>query len=395
MRRKGRNTGGVLLLVGAAWGCGAAADVAQAYTVQLQLVADWYGSYHINATTDAPMGLALWGADVVWSSETPTAMTAPAGMSSFKRNNGLNNPAGYGGTLSGRTLLQVGGAQNTIGNVVPNAPYPVGAVVTGIGYPGPVSVAVGTCPGTGSFVPVHLENCFASVITGPPVAGVYPVEPATTSCGTAVEVCPEAPPPMRMVAAESRAAHGAAGTFAIPINLTAAGTSVTNEPRVFSTSNAQTIRMTFDEPVMAPPAGCVTIVRSSTGTTQTPTTIVQSSAMIYDITLNGTGQQAPLADADRYTVTVASTVKDLAGNPLSGDQNFQFILLGGNPTVTPVATKWLVNGSDVSQTQARAGQGVTASNFTYDVIRVPSSTAGVINGNDVSGVQARSGHSVP
>jgi hypothetical protein len=199
--------------------------------------------------------------------------------------------------------------------------------------------------------------------------------------------------PPTLTAAESRATHGAAGTFAVAINLTATGTNVANESRVFATTLPQTIRITFSEPVQAPGVGAVSIYRCTTGTTVVPTNVVMFGTSAWDVTLNGAGVNAPLPDVDHYRVTVAG-VKDIANNALTGDANFEFRLLGGNPTVSPPVTKWLVNGNDVSQTQARLGQPLTPLNFMYDVLRAPPVTNGVINGNDVSGVQARNGHTI-
>jgi hypothetical protein len=364
---------------------------ANAATVTLTLVVDpGPGAYRIDATTDAPLGLALWGTDVTFTGAVPPgAMTPGASMTTFVRNNGLNNPAGYGGTVSGQTLLQVGGAQNTIANNAGNAPYPVGTVVTGLGYGTPVTVATGTGPGG---VTVSMANCFANVITGPAVGGVYPVAAATVTCPNTIVLVSDNIPPT-MTAAESRATHGSAGTFGVAINLTATGTNVANESRVFATTLPQTIRITFNEPVQAPGVGAVSIYRCTTGTTVVPTNVAMFGTSAWDVTLNSTGVNAPLPDVDHYRVTVAG-VKDTAGNLLNTDANFEFRLLGGNPTVSPPVTKWLVNGNDVSQTQARLGQALTTANFMYDVLRAPPVTNGVINGNDVSGVQARNGHTI-
>ena len=69
-----------------------------------------------------------------------------APMSNFVIPDGITNPAGYGGTLIDGDLIQCGGAQNTIKNVVGNAPFPIGTVITGIASPGAPAVVL-----TGSF----------------------------------------------------------------------------------------------------------------------------------------------------------------------------------------------------------------------------------------------------
>ena len=78
-------------------------------------------------------------------------------MLSFTRPAGLTNPAGFGGTVVGGQLRQVGGAQNTIKNTF--APYPNGTVVTGVAAAGaPVTLASGqltapVAPGTYTLTP--------------------------------------------------------------------------------------------------------------------------------------------------------------------------------------------------------------------------------------------------
>ena len=165
-------------------------------TVTLELKSDVLNEYYIEATItggDPNEGLALWGADVDFGVTTPLGqMNCPGGMTTFQVNDGLNNPAGYGGTLSGNILLQVGGAQNTINNPGPTPPYPVGAVVTGIGSPTEV-VATGDCVG-GTDV-MDLTNCFANVIIGGETGPVYAVSAADVTClGTAVDCKGDIPP---------------------------------------------------------------------------------------------------------------------------------------------------------------------------------------------------------
>ena len=109
-------------------------------------------------------------------------------MDSFVSPEGLNNPAGYGGTPDGGDLLQVGGGANTIMNgqvpctgdgdcpgttcngglCDPVAPFPVGTVVVGIGLPGiPQVVAEGVLniPIVDGAFTLAATNVFANVIT--------------------------------------------------------------------------------------------------------------------------------------------------------------------------------------------------------------------------------------
>lgn len=64
-------------------------------------------------------------------------------MLNFDRPLGLTNPAGFGGSVVGGSLVQVGGAQNTIKNTIAHAPAPIGTVITGVGHT-PVVVVTGS-----------------------------------------------------------------------------------------------------------------------------------------------------------------------------------------------------------------------------------------------------------
>ena len=150
-------------------------------------------------------GLALWGVNVDADSSTFTGsfditdtaqflVTAPAGVSTFDRNLGFTNPpgppspiTGYSGTPSGTVLLQVGGGQNTIGNMDPPA-YPVGSVTTGVANAGAVDLATGTltvpASGDGDII-VSLSACFANVLDSPAVGPPYAVSSATCSMANA------------------------------------------------------------------------------------------------------------------------------------------------------------------------------------------------------------------
>lgn len=111
-----------------------------------------------------------------------------APMSAFNRNEGITNPAGYGGTLVSGKLLQCGGGQNTIMNgqvpcvtngdcpsgstcqvgglCSPVAPYPVGTVITGVAKGSPEVLLTGsfTAPNTPGTYELRLTNLFANVI---------------------------------------------------------------------------------------------------------------------------------------------------------------------------------------------------------------------------------------
>lgn len=113
------------------------------------------------------LGLGMVAFDLSFSggplaqANTPTAMP----MQNFAAPLGLTNPAGFGGTVTGGSLVQVGGAQNTINNTF--APLPLGTVLTGIALPGsPQVLATGnlTAPlQVGTYV-LSVDNLMANVI---------------------------------------------------------------------------------------------------------------------------------------------------------------------------------------------------------------------------------------
>jgi hypothetical protein len=112
-------------------------------------------------------GLALVGFDLEFTGGalTPAAEPTEDPMLSFVIPDGITNPDGYGGTIIDNKLVQVGGGQNTINNYEGNAPFPIGAVITGVGYPD-VILATGTLTApmeAGEYV-LSLTNPFANVI---------------------------------------------------------------------------------------------------------------------------------------------------------------------------------------------------------------------------------------
>jgi hypothetical protein len=114
-------------------------------------------------------GLALWGSDLAMA---PSVLLSPAtpgaSMGNFVCPQGINNPpcaTGYGGTQSGNNLLQIGGGQNTIKNVIGNAPFPIGMVTEGVAQ-SQVVLATGsvTMPAAVGVYTLSLSNVFANEI---------------------------------------------------------------------------------------------------------------------------------------------------------------------------------------------------------------------------------------
>ncbi|MCH7814253.1 MAG: hypothetical protein IID40_09560, partial [Planctomycetes bacterium] len=117
-------------------------------------------------------GLALIGFDLEMTGpaavnlDTATTVLPGLAMGPFVANDGLNNPAGFGGTPSGDDLLQIGGGQNTIGNPGPTPPAPSGTVDdSGLGQTS-IILASGdlTMPSTSGVYTLSVTNGFGNVI---------------------------------------------------------------------------------------------------------------------------------------------------------------------------------------------------------------------------------------
>lgn len=106
-------------------------------------------------------------------------------------NLGLTNPraeapmiSGYSGTCDGANgLWQIGGGQNTIGNTVAGAPYPIGPVSIGVGNGGWVVIAEGSIltPDTGDGdIVLTLDTVFANTIDVGQASAPYSVTEVAT-----------------------------------------------------------------------------------------------------------------------------------------------------------------------------------------------------------------------
>ena len=130
---------------------------------------------------NANEGLAMFSFDLSWGGgflgQCATPVADP--MKRFANPEGVNNPAGFGGTPKNGRLIEVGGAQNTINNTV--APVPNGTVLTNVAQQGsPVILATGqftTSYRCGTYS-LAATNLFANVIrqgeTGTPFWHVDP-----------------------------------------------------------------------------------------------------------------------------------------------------------------------------------------------------------------------------
>lgn len=130
-----------------------------------------------NASTGDNQGLALFGLDVTVTGPTvidhdlDMTIAAPTGSIAtyFVNPGGLTNPAGFGGTPTGPadSLMQVGGAANTINNTSPPAAPTAWPVPTGMAQGAWTTLAEGSIALSGATDGIHtitLSDAFANVL---------------------------------------------------------------------------------------------------------------------------------------------------------------------------------------------------------------------------------------
>lgn len=140
-----------------------------AHTIQVQTGQTVHYVVEGELTDNLNQGLAFFAFDLHFSGGALPQADAPtsANILNFATPLGLNNPAGFGGTLHNGNLIQIGGGQNTINQSF--APAPSGLVMTGIGAQGSPEVLVSgsfTAPATAGTYLLTPTNLHANVIDG-------------------------------------------------------------------------------------------------------------------------------------------------------------------------------------------------------------------------------------
>lgn len=174
-------------------------------------------------------------------------------------------------------------------------------------------------------------------------------------------------PALALVSAVSRKTHGAGGDFDVDLPLS--GTSGV-ECRSGGASGAYTIVITFTNMVVS---GNATVTSGIGSVSGTPT--FNSNTM----TINLTG----VANAQMLTLTLSNVIDQFSQTLPDTAVNVAFLLGDSNANRT-------VNASDVSQTKARIGQTLDATNFRSDV-----NVNGSINATDTSLIKLKVGTGVP
>lgn len=382
------NAGNVALsLVNSA---GASADTAAAGTYTLE----------VRATAELG-GLALFGFDFEAPAGVPLVSDQfDAAIANFEKTAGLTNPAGFGGTLSGGVLLQVGGGQNTINYTGTTPNYPTGTVLTGVGVPGPTtlaSIVLDTSALTAGVYVFQISNGFANLIDPAGQAGpVYTVSAATMLAGSptftlTISGGGDITPP-KLVSAQSMKTHGVTlGELgiSIPLGLQANNRHII-EPRQGSVTK---LVLTFDEPL--DPLTFVPANISVIGLNSTPgapaTATLDGTGMIGTVTYadlaipNG---QLNNSAGDCYRLQLGAGITDVAGNPIdvTADKIY-FAASFGNVASGGVLNNWKkVNSTDRSQVVLNITNTPTPAQAIANDVWIQGIQAGRINATDVSNV---------
>jgi len=305
-------------------------------------------------------GLALFGFDFEAPPGVPLASNQfTTTLTSFVKNEGLTNPMGFGGTLSGATtLLQVGGGQNSIGYTGTSPAYPTGTVVAGVGL---TEVTVATIVldtwnlGPWQEYTFQISNGFANLIdpASQPSAPPYTVSAANVLAGSptyTMMIIDEFEGP-KLLQAVSRKYHGSLGELGITIP---AGVQPNNrhiiEPRQGSvTKLVLTFDKVLDLATVIPANFTVCGLNSTPGNPATAT--LDGTGQIVTLTFadlqipNGQLSNSP---GDCYVLQISPAVTDTSGLPVDPTADkLYFVASFCNVMYTGILSNWKkVNAAD-------------------------------------------------
>ncbi|HNO80175.1 MAG TPA: dockerin type I domain-containing protein [Phycisphaerae bacterium] len=309
-------------------------------------VVNVYIQGRIQGATDD--GLALWGANLSDAGAgsfdvTGAVLDSPGGdIDQFKKNLGLTNPAGYGGTAIGGNLIQIGGGQNTIGNAGPTL-FPVGTVATDVANGSAwVDLATGSIDTSAAAqdIVLTLDTGFANTLaanTGP----VFPVNAATVSIvGDLTITIGGGGTDLDFTGVASTGNHNANGSFGggdldIAIDASSASKPGYIEPRQFGAAGNLYVRVDFAEAITG---GSVVSNPALGGLTATPngnsldiTFAAPANGTCYSFDVTGTTSAS-------NSVGVGSSDTDFCICYQEGDINFDsFVNASDRSVVTQPA----------------------------------------------------------
>jgi len=267
---------------------------------------------------DVNEGLALVGFDLHFTGGalaagavgTPSgALSCANPMPSMVKPDGITNPAGFGGTLIGSDLVQVGGGQNTIKNSISNpacapncAPYPVGTVLLGVAQPsvcGTAILATGslTAPaGIGSYE-LQVLNLFANIIKDGETGTVFFATEAA-GVGTITNLTINVPPCSSVTSVPANCAIDARQPF--PPNTPGTPQGWSSVAMTFDAGCDISHSAASDFAVVCNPAGAPCPTVSSTNTVDRTVTVTLSGVIPMNkwtcITHTGTNKQVCLGN---------------------------------------------------------------------------------------------------
>ncbi|MBN1513125.1 MAG: hypothetical protein JXB13_14010 [Phycisphaerae bacterium] len=339
-------------------------------------------------------GLALFGFDF----ETPPGVPLVSNqftstLTSFVKNEGLTNPMGFGGTLSGNKLLQVGGGQNTIGYTGTSPAYPTGPVVAGIGLPETTiaTIVLDTAGLTGREYVFRISNGFANLIdpASQPSAPPYTVSTANMLAGSPTYTLMSPPDHTQLNDdVKSWKYHGTAlGEIGLPIPL-APQARAPIETREGSVTK---LTFSFSYPVDPVTFGPSAITICGHMNSPPPPAMAALDGTNTLATLTWAAGAVPngfnkASQHDHYTVVISDTVQSLDGGALIGDRDFDFAASFGNVRTDGVLGNWQnVNANDLSRLIDNYTSTPTAAQATqYDIRITGPANMGRINANDRS-----------
>ncbi len=300
------------------------------------------------------LGLALFGFDLSFDGGDLLQADEPAEapLNNFARNLGITNPAGFGGTMIGGDLIQVGGGQNTINNVPSNADFPIGTVITDLGKDEmPLATGSLTAPMAEGTYTLTLSSLFGNVITSEQ-ATYWAVEAFNAGTIQNLTVIVEINPAVILVSSAPDC----------DVSLTRA--------------HDNCVELTFNGPITAPGPGQVGIQELQAGGAYAPTdlsdqftfTVVGGNVLkivengdvlsnqkwygIRNVSWSGVGSfkvdlRVVYGDVDNSGSTTAADASDVWGSrgPASGDCDPYDVDASGSITASDASDVWGSRGS--------------------------------------------------
>ncbi|MEO5722164.1 MAG: PA domain-containing protein [Chthoniobacterales bacterium] len=285
----------------------------------------------------------------------------------------LLRETGWSANALPNSILASGGNNQMVNVYATAVPFQVtiNPPVAGLLVTFTAPTASGTFASSGTRIGTAFTNASgvatSSSFTAGANAGTFTINATVPGPGTVPFTLTSVVGPLTLNSAVSRKTHGASGTFDVPLPPSA---PFGIESRTSASPGNHTIVITFANTIVSGSAS----VSSGTGSVSGSPSF---SANTMSVSLTG------ITDVQQLTVTL-SGVTDSAAQTLPDTSVTVKFLLGD------VVPNSAVNGSDVGQTKAVAGNALTTVNFRAD-----TNVSGGINASDIGLVKANTGRSLP